>query len=123
MGALAIQKRSVSAFSRCRTSMPVILIAFAAARGRSPCGVLASMAAGPAISEAARAWRRFMKLFSIRPAALQLFGDLDQLFAEQRIFRILGREGNKQPLRLARLLFAQVDHGQQDFGEGPQVVA
>src|SRR5438094_5202220 len=105
MGALAIQKRSLSAFSRCRTSMPVTFIGFAAARGRSPCGVLASMAAGPAIRVAARAWRRVIQLFSIGSAAVDLFGDFDQLFAEQRILRIFGREGHQQLLRLARLLF------------------
>src|SRR5438132_11454393 len=114
MGALAIQKRSLSAFSRWRTSMPVTLIGFATARGRSPCGVLASMAAGPAIRAVERAWRRFIKLFSTGPAAVDLFGDLDQLPAEQHILRIFGGEGDHQLLRLARLLFPQIDHGQQD---------
>src|SRR5713101_1372972 len=123
MGALAIQKHSLSAFSRCRTSMPVTLMGFAAAHGRSPCGVLASMPAGPAIRAAERTWRRFIDLFSNRPAVLYLFGDLDQLFAEQGILRVFGGKGGQQLLRLARLLFPHINNGQQDLGEWPQVVA
>src|ERR1051325_3094480 len=62
MGALAIQKRSLRGFSRCRTSIPVIFIGLAALRGRSPCGVLASKAAGPAKKAVEIAFRRDMEL-------------------------------------------------------------
>src|SRR5579864_6735937 len=106
MGALAIQKRSLSAFSRCSTSMPVTLMGFAAVRGRSPCGVLASMAAGPAINAAVKAWRRFIKLSPIGSATANFFSDLNQLLAEERILRILGSEGHQQRLRLGQPFFA-----------------
>src|SRR5260370_39803151 len=82
MGALAIQKRSLSAFSRCRTSMPVTLMGFAAARGRSPCGVFASLAAGPGLKAGGRPLRRVLGLFANRPARRPLFGELDQLLAD-----------------------------------------
>src|ERR1051326_216437 len=103
MGALAIQKRSLSAFSRCRTSMPVTLIGLAAARGRSPCGELASMAAGAAIKAEERAWRRFRKLFPTGFSVADFFRDLSQFLTKQRILRIFGGEGHQQLLRLGQL--------------------
>src|SRR5690349_20695190 len=124
MGALAIQKRSLRGFSRESTSTRVTLAGLAAPRGRSPCGVLASRAAGPASRVVEIAWRRFMRLFSVRAATVfQLRGNFGQLLAEQRIFWKFGGQGGQQLLGFARLLFAKIAYREQDLGEGPQVMA
>src|SRR5690349_12435767 len=125
MGALALQKRSLSGFSRESTSTLVTLAGRAAPRGRSPCGVLASKAAGPAMRVVERAWRRFIRLFSTRAATavIQFRGNFGQLLAKQRILRKFGGQSGQQFLGFARLLFAKIAYRQQDLGEGPQIMA